>query len=192
MANINGIEIKAVKTFLGMEGYARQGNVYMDNKKIGFYSEDGDGGCSWIDFACNKEIKTLFYDKVRSHFRKNPVPDHIIIYNMTLEEYAQNENNLPVMKYEQESKETVMEYFMEELLDLRELEQDYKKAVKKGYSAIVAVNYTSLSGNPLPLNEVYFTNGTQGSIDKVKSVAKKKSIAVTVKAYISPVDFKIM
>jgi len=52
MANINGIEIKAIKTFLGTEGYARQGNVYLDKKKIGFFSEDGNGGCDWIGFEC--------------------------------------------------------------------------------------------------------------------------------------------
>ena len=59
MANINGIEIKAIKTFLGTEGYARQGNVYLDKKKIGFFSEDGNGGCDWIDFECDKEIFIL-------------------------------------------------------------------------------------------------------------------------------------
>lgn len=44
MATINGITVKALKTFEGREGTALQGNLYLNNKKIGFWSQDGDGG----------------------------------------------------------------------------------------------------------------------------------------------------
>lgn len=192
MANINGIEIKAIKTFLGTEGYARQGNVYLDKKKIGFFSEDGNGGCDWIDFECDKEIKELFFSRVRAHYKNYPALDNMKIYNMTMEEYVKQENKLPVTTYEQESNDIIMEYFMEKLLNLREFEQDYRKADKKGYSAIITVKYISLSGNPLPLDEVYYTNGTQESFRKVENTAKEKSITVIVASYTSPKDFILM
>lgn len=44
MATINGITVKALKTFEGREGTACQGNLYLNNKKIGFWTQDGDGG----------------------------------------------------------------------------------------------------------------------------------------------------
>lgn len=192
MANINGIEIKAIKTFLGTEGYARQGNVYLDKKKIGFFSEDGNGGCDWIDFECDKEIKELFFSRVRAHYKNYPALDYMKIYNMTMEEYVKQENKLPVTTYEQESNDIIMEYFMEKLLNLRELEQDYRKAVKKGYSVLISIKYISLSGNALPLDEVYYTNGTNESFKKVENAAKEKSITVIVESYTSPKDFIIM
>ena len=192
MANINGIEINAIKTFLGTEGYARQGNVYLDKKKIGFFSEDGNGGCDWIGFECDKEIKELFFSRVRAHYKKYPTLDYKKIYDMTIDEYVKQENKLPVTRYEQESNDTAMEYFMEKLLNLKEFEQDYKKAVKKGYSAIIAVKYISLSGNPLPLDEVYYTNGTQESFKKVENAAKEKSIAAIAESYISLNDFIVI
>lgn len=192
MANINGIEIKAIKTFLGTEGYARQGNVYLDKKKIGFFSEDGNGGCDWIYFECDKEIKELFFSRVRAHYKNYPALDYMKIYNMTMEEYVKQENKLPVTTYEQESNDIIVEYFMKKLLNLREFEQYYRKAVKKGYSALISIKYISLSGNALPLDEVYYTNGTHESFKKVENAAKEKSIAVIAESYISPKDFIVI
>lgn len=192
MANINGIEIKAIKTFLGTEGYARQGNVYLDKKKIGFFLEDGNGGCDWIGFECDKEIKELFFSRVRAHYKNYPALDYMKIYNMTMEEYVKQENKLPVTIYEQESNDIILECFMEKLFNLSEFEQDYRKAVKKGYSAIITVKYISLSERPLPLDEVYYTNGTQESFNRVENAAKEKSRAVIVESYNSPKDFIVM
>ncbi|MDD3414190.1 MAG: hypothetical protein PHY47_09335 [Lachnospiraceae bacterium] len=192
MANINGIEIKAIKTFLGTEGYARQGNVYLDKKKMGFFSEDGNGGCDWIEFECDKEVKELFFRRVRAHYKKYPALDYMKIYDMTIEEYVKQENKLPVTTFEQESNDIIMEYFMEKLLNLREFEQDYRNAVKKGYSELISIKYISLSGNALPLDEVYYTNGTHESFKKVENAAKEKSITVIVESYTSPKDFIIM
>lgn len=192
MANINGIEIRSVKIFNGKEGYEKKGNLYLDKKKIGLFSEDSKGSCSWIVFDLDKESNPLFYNRVREYYRKNPVADYIKICKMSLEEYIQNENNLPVTTYEQESKESIMEYFIDALLNLRKMEQAYKIALKKGYSAIVIVNYIHLSRNQLPPDEIYYTNGTQESFDKVKNAAKQKFQAVNVKEYKSLKDFTII
>jgi len=143
-------------------------------------------------FECDKEIKELFFSRVRAHYKKYPALNYKKIYDMKMEEYVKQENKLPVTTYEQESNDIIMEYFMEKLLNLREFEQDYKKAVKKGYSSIIAVKYISLLGNPLPLDEVYYTDGTQESFKKVENAAKEKSIAVIAESYISPKDFIVI
>lgn len=50
MARINGVEIKSLKGFRGHEGYCYQGNVYLNGKKLGFWSQDSWGGPDEFDF----------------------------------------------------------------------------------------------------------------------------------------------
>ena len=45
MASINGISVKGITKFKGHEGEPlAQGNLYVNNKKIGFWSQDSHGG----------------------------------------------------------------------------------------------------------------------------------------------------
>jgi hypothetical protein len=43
MASIQGLQVKSLKSYIGMEGVAYQGNLYLNGKKIGFWSQDGNG-----------------------------------------------------------------------------------------------------------------------------------------------------
>lgn len=61
MATINGVEVKALKSFVGREGECLQGTVYLNGKKLGFWSQDSWGGPDQFDFdvklldeACQK------------------------------------------------------------------------------------------------------------------------------------------
>ena len=48
-ATNNGVEIKALKGFEGMEGWTYQGNLYVENKKIAAWSQDSHGGIvDWL------------------------------------------------------------------------------------------------------------------------------------------------
>ena len=48
-ATNNGVEIKALKGFEGMEGWAYQGNLYVENKKVAARSQDSHGGIvDWL------------------------------------------------------------------------------------------------------------------------------------------------
>ena len=61
MAKINGVEIKNLKSFLDHEEcLCYQGNVYLNGKKLGFWSQDSWGGPdifsfddALLDDACN-------------------------------------------------------------------------------------------------------------------------------------------
>ena len=44
MANINGLSIKKVRSFVGPEGHVYQGDLYLGKKKIAFWSQDANGG----------------------------------------------------------------------------------------------------------------------------------------------------
>lgn len=59
MANISGISIKAVKHFIGTEGPAYQGNVYIGSKKVAFWSQDGNGGPDWFEMMNGFSKKKL-------------------------------------------------------------------------------------------------------------------------------------
>lgn len=117
MASINGISIKGRKNFLGHEGEPLcQGNVYLNNKKLGFWSQDSWGG-----------------------------PDRFILdpkYSKALLDQAVIARN-PDKAYHGTSGDRtyVIEYNLEQLLgdcvELAEEEQSYKKAVKAGYAAIL-------------------------------------------------------
>lgn len=58
MAKLNGVEIKSLKTFRGHEGEPlAQGSVYIDGKKVGYWSQDSHGGPDeyWSDISTNIE-----------------------------------------------------------------------------------------------------------------------------------------
>lgn len=48
-ATNNGVEIKALKGFEGMEGWTYQGSLYVENKKVAAWSQDSHGGIvDWL------------------------------------------------------------------------------------------------------------------------------------------------
>jgi len=103
MAKIKGIEIKAMTKFKGHEGETlTQGNIYMDGKKIGWYSEDSWGGCMNIDIE--KEYAKEFNKRAKKH--------------------ADGE-----------------EYFLYDLINLKLVEDEFKKIIKKGYKALIVVKH---------------------------------------------------
>jgi hypothetical protein len=50
MASINGVKITGLKKYVGHEGEAFQGNVSLNGKKLGFWSQDGWGGPDIFEF----------------------------------------------------------------------------------------------------------------------------------------------
>ena len=49
MATIYGFSLKGIKTFKGREGEGCQGDIYYDGKKVGWYSDNADGGMADIE-----------------------------------------------------------------------------------------------------------------------------------------------
>lgn len=107
MAMIKGFQLKAVKNFRGHEGEPlKQGNLYFGNKKVGFVSEDSNGGYPTIDIdrAYREE-----WTKASELFEK---------------------------EYPEKSISTPEETLFHALLEITENESTFKKAVKKGYSVV--------------------------------------------------------
>lgn len=70
-----------------MEGGFFQGNVYLDGKKIGFYSEDGNGESGWFT-GDTPEVEKKLMERIHEHYVKHPNVDSIRVYasKMTVDE----------------------------------------------------------------------------------------------------------
>ena len=64
MVSMNGVQLKNVKTFKGIDGNGFNASIYMDNKKIGIVSDYGDGG--EMDFNITPQFCYAFEQKVKN------------------------------------------------------------------------------------------------------------------------------
>lgn len=66
-AMINGIEVKGLKCYEGVEGPTYQGNLYIGSKKVAFWSQDSYGGIiDWLDMEpgfSEEKLRNLFFDE---------------------------------------------------------------------------------------------------------------------------------
>lgn len=194
MAKLSGVELKSIKYATGMEGGFFQGNVYLDGKKIGFYSEDGNGGPGWFTEDKDGAEDTLI-ERIHKHFVKHPEVDTISIYRskMTAPEYAEKRDAgaLPMNDFSKEDASFALDVFMGNLFKLHEDEKSFKKAIKQGYKAYVSVEYVGIVNAPVPLDEGFLTDGSEKTLEQIKAQANKKSLANEVTVYSSADDFVI-
>lgn len=181
MASLNGISVKALKTFRGHEGEPLyQGNLYLNNKKIGFWSQDGWGG-----------------------------PDHVVLdqgySEILLNEavHALNADKDYRRKAECDGREFVLEYNVERLMgDLMVLCEDekiFKGALKKGYEGIVVASdgYTqvawSLGRSYMVKDDDAILKALSDDIDNAKKsfMKENKYVKHTLKIYRSLDDFVV-
>lgn len=179
MASINGISLKNVKKFRGHEGEPLyQGNLYLNNKKIGFWSQDSWGGPDNV--ALDK-----YYDELSL--------DNAVHKLNTDKDYHGGTEDKPfVLEYN-------LERLMGDYMPLYEDEQVYKSAVKKGYAGVMVASdgyqqvvwslpreYTEMSNDEL---FALMADGIKQAKDGF--MAENKFIEHTVKVYRSPEDFVI-
>ena len=120
MASINGITVKSLKKFKGHEGEPLyQGNVYLGNKKIGWWSQDSWGGpdTCYLDepYRIRKleaKVKELNHDK-EAAFTRNDGSTYLIDYSL--------------------------EIMFGDLMELKHDEDMFKSAVKNGFAGVLLV-----------------------------------------------------
>ena len=123
MASINGLTIKNTVTWLGREGYATQGDLYLDEEKIGFWSQDGDGGEAWYEFEEKYSLEKFF--SAINYLNK----DKIYVYESNGIKHK--------MRFD-------VDLLMDELLDLQELEKEYQKIFYSSNKTMVVISNFSL------------------------------------------------
>ena len=113
MAEIYGFSIKNLKTFRGREGEGAQGNIYYNGKKVGWYSNNADGGMSDIDFDGDyerrRQMEAVLKEATQKYYARFPLTG----------EFADLEPD--------------EELFMANLVGFTMDEKEFKKYQKEGY-----------------------------------------------------------
>lgn len=113
MASIFGFSIKNVTMFMGREGQGSQGNIYYNNKKVGWYNNRADGGEADIDFDGDRAKRTgmenLLKEAARKYYERFPLTGEFACLNGDVQ------------------------IFMEDLIKFTEDEKELKKYQKDGY-----------------------------------------------------------
>lgn len=120
MANIRGISIKTVKHFIGTEGPAYQGNIYIGSKKVAFWSQDGNGGPDWFDMM-NGFSKKKLVEAMKPYVDQKSIELKIIEESFMYRMIQTNMGEMPLQDY----------------LDIRALEcgfDSYKELEEAGFS----------------------------------------------------------
>lgn len=112
MAKINGVEMKAIKTFADHEGaQIAQANIYLNGKKLGLWSQDSWGGPdNYFGF------EDVIIQKAKLF--KEGCPSDAKYYD-----FLDNPD-----------------IFMSHLLELVEDEKRYKKYLKQGYTTVLIIS----------------------------------------------------
>lgn len=120
MASINGLTVKKLKYFEGKEGAAVQGDLYLGNKKIAFWSQDANGCIEDnLDMEPGYSEQKLRQAIIAAHPEKHE------------EKIAQNGEPY-TLDYELES-------LMTDLLSLMVTEKAWEQAIKAGYVGLFKI-----------------------------------------------------
>lgn len=182
MASINGITVKGITRFRGHEGEPLyQGNIYLGNKKIGFWSQDAHGGCDNIHLDQPYSI-TKLENKVKMLNK-----DH-------KHTFARTGGSAIILDYD-------LELLFGDLIVMQEDEKDFKKAIKNGFAGVLLVtDGYHIFGWNLSNAEVNLTHGellekfAKGIEDGKKKHKFFKEDGFTkheIKVYRSVDDFKV-
>lgn len=118
IASINGLSLRNIREWEGREGPACQGDLYLGETKICFWSQDGNGGMDTYDFE--REFSEANFNKVINELYK----DKYFTYTFGKEESK--------IKYDSD-------LLMLDIVELQEMEKEYDKFYAKGAKGLVAV-----------------------------------------------------
>lgn len=120
MASINGITVKGLKKFKGHEGETLyQGNVYLGNKKIGWWSQDSWGGSDICYLDEPYKIRKL-EEKVKELNRDKE------------EIFTRNDGSTCTFSYS-------LDVMFGDLMELKHDEDTFTKAIKNGFGGVLLV-----------------------------------------------------
>ena len=165
MASINGVQIKALHSFMGVEGPTLQGNVYRDGKKLGFWSQDGNGGPDRFEF--NEDVLDDVVEKLR-------------ISSLIEDEYREIVN---------------ADILMYELTKLMEDEKNYKKMAKQGYPIVFLASdgyhVLTFAVRTGKVEDIIQSDRYLQWTKKAKE-SMYENVEMTIKSYTSLDDFKLV
>lgn len=130
MASLNGVQLRSLKFFEGMEGYGFNATVYLNGKRVGTAMDQGDGGALYLNIQQEwaeklNDISKLYFDKYPSWLAEG---------SATTQNYT--------------------EPFINELVEFSELEKSFKKEAKKG-NGLVVCQFVERTASPFTSDGTY-------------------------------------
>lgn len=122
MAEKYGVKITGLKTWTGMEGPAAQGNIRYNGHLLGFWSQDGNGGCDRYEFDVEL-LRPAFEEAFKNELKRDDGHRGFSIKDL----YA--ENGTVEASY--------ADVMLNQLAIMTEEEKDMKKQVKKGFPVYI-------------------------------------------------------
>lgn len=179
MASINGISVKRLTHFLGHEGEdLYQGTLYLNNKKIGFWSQDSWGGPDRVQL--DEKYSSRLLDAAITALN----PEKAIHGSAHGKGY--------VVPYD-------LELLLNDYLALTQDEKAFQKALKAGYSGVLIASdgyhqaIWSLPASYTQLTDAELCNRLDAQIENARSSFLKETPynKHTVKIYRTPTDFSL-
>ena len=180
VASINGVSLKNLKYYVGHEGGCLQGDVYLDGKKLGFWSQDSWGGPDMFEFD-----ETPIVERAKEYYAAHPEVDELKLYDTELKDV--DFNNLPRRSVDKMIE--IASCLVNEVAKLTELLKYYKKGVKQGYPVLGRLYF--IHGRwPIPRDEELVCNAmSREAIDKEFKDKTDKYPYAVVEYYEKPEDF---
>ena len=171
MAQIMGFQLKNIKTPLGREGYGCIATMYLDGKRIGTYTDYGDGAMENVEYIDKeKEEKMMrriieFAKTYDNEFIIQLYKDRPEQYQETCERFRKQYPYIPEKDITiQTMASNSIVYIVDEFLKYYEYEKLFKKGLKQGYRAIgvkgdsiysIPQHYTDEQINALGYEQVF-------------------------------------
>ena len=191
MAKVYGVELKNVIIDSGFENYRAQATIYLDGIEVGFFLDDGNGGTSIIKFSCDINIKSRFYYVAWRYFASYPDIDSSALLEFTQKEFIEYKSNLPKIDYKEWPDEKVAVFFVEKLLYLFQIEEQYSMATSEGYVAIAVVRFFTLKNVKAEPDRIFYFDNSAEQLNEIIAQLGNKSLNYIIRTYSCEADFDI-
>lgn len=191
MGRVYEIELRNVQIYQTDDGINVSVDIYMKGTKIAIYLDDGAGGDGCLKFCSNDNSKREFYYVAWKYFASYPEIDTIILTEYSQSEFVKAKGNLPKVDYRDWPDEKIALFFVDKLIYLYQIEEQYRNATDEGYKAIVVVRFYELKNSKWRPELIFYTDGTEDQFHKVIEKIEEEYKNYTVSLFRSAKDFII-
>ena len=159
--------------------------------EIAYYLDEGTGGPGIIKFNCGLNTRRDFYYVAWRYFASYPEVDSLALYEYTQKEFSELKGSLPKVSYKEWPDGKIAMFFVNRIVYLYQLEQQFIQAKSEGYDAIVVAKFYALKNAKAEPEKVFYTDGTDEMLKQVIAIIEKTNRNYVISQYSSEKDFII-
>lgn len=191
MGRIYEVELQDVHIYQTDDGMNISADIFMKDNRIAIYIDDGAGGNGCLKFCGNDSSKREFYYVAWKYFASYPDIDSLILTEYTQSEFTKAKGNLPKVDYKDWTDEKIALFFVDRLIYLYQIEEQYSIAIEEGYKAVVVSKFYELKNAKWRPELVFYTDGTEEQFTQVINKIEEENKNYTVSLYRSLSEFII-